>query len=243
MKIGLALTACNRPGYLRKVIKSLRVEGSHELHLFINVEPVEKTVVDLCQGLLGFASVNVVVNKIQLGNRHNTFEVTNRAFNSGMDYVIYCEDDVVFSKDYLELTYWYIANKKAIEIEQGKTSLSLNFFTHRYEHQPKDLVYIRSPWNAWGAVFSKDEWYEILSKWWFDDNHNLESTGFDWSINGFSQMHSDRFFHVAPCLSRSYNIGRDKGTYSSPEHWEANMKNVVWFRGRKAPQYKLVSNK
>jgi hypothetical protein len=90
-----------------------------------------------------------------------------------------------------------------------------------------------SPWG-WGTW--KDRFVELEANWVKEENRNLS-----WDTHIRDSVRGDRVT-IRPHLSRTMNIGRDGGSWGSPEHFDKNYgsQRGVWEIERIPEEYREV---
>ena len=104
MKV-ITLPVATRPHYLKQMLNSLRDNNLDGWTLYVNAEPNQE-VIDVIKAI-DFIEVSLVINTERLGVRKNPFNVLNRAFENGAEFVLHLEDDLILSPDAVDLANWY----------------------------------------------------------------------------------------------------------------------------------------
>lgn len=223
MKIGIALTANDRPNYFTQTVDSwLNVRGFQDippLDKWVFIEP-SLVVSDMeSEGHRLGAKVHSNANK--LGVLLNPWVALDNMFKprttgcreevnyySGpCDFVILAEDDILVSSDVLEYFAW-----AAEAFEDDASVLTVNAFSR--EGGEKDLVTKRDGFASpliWGTWI--DRWRDIIRDTW-DKNYTFN--GWDWHLDAIAKENGMK--SVMPLQSRSDHIGEFGGTHMTPEH-------------------------
>jgi hypothetical protein len=218
MRRDLVFTAYNRPDYLVPTITSwngARNLRSWNTAFFIEPSDVQGTVADMALAL--DTEVTIHQNETLQGVLVNPWNAINTAFESGSDFVVLAEDDVIVSQDTLEYFEW-----ASIEYETSHQILCVNAFSDLGGPKANQVIatgHFNPPiWGVW-----RNRWDQYLRDTWDKDystgNPDGSEAGWDWNINRIVQNHE---FHVLhPVQSRSNHIGLF-GTHMTPDLMETS---------------------
>jgi hypothetical protein len=212
----ISMTAYRRPEYEQQVMDSLDSQLTREWQYTV----------------LSRDHVAAVDHR---GCDANTLRAIQQAFAYGSDFNLHIEDDTVLSPDALDLCDWFY------RLPERDDYVLLNLLAHskpcrhcdgNFRIVPDDLCpYCRpldvlesSRFNSWGWAITRGMWEKWLLPEWNAKNRT-HPMGWDWSVGLTIQRHGLKTLH--PALSRVKNIGRENGTYETPEHWDSWAKGLV----------------
>lgn len=215
-KYAMTMTACSRPTYLKQVLDSLaKNPGTQNYTLHFGIEPVNSEVAKVCQSVT-FMPTSVTINKNRLGVLRNPFELLKRTFESGVEGVLYLEDDVILSQDAVNMATWYFAQ------ESKNDYLCMNLYNHDSSSDADpSAMFPGDKFSALGMAITKEQW-----KSHFEPNWTNDRRGWDFSITAL--IGSGKKV-LQPRVSRSHHIGRQGGThYYAPMHDKLYIHNPMW---------------
>lgn len=217
MNKAIAITGFNRPKYMKETLDHLsKNDLSGFSKLYANLEPRNPEVLKEVQSFKSIP-IDIIVNKSNLGGRRNAFNVIERAFNDGNDYLFYIEDDVIVSPDATRLINWFF--------ESGKCEEHMALCLHSMNHDPSvnpEIVLSNSPsFTLLGVAFTKEMWKQYMSAAWFDPKFPVPCG----TMNNVLKV--NRLSTCFPILSRSKHIGREKGVHYRPAKHDAKYMKVV----------------
>ena len=199
----ITLVAYNRLGYLKQLVASLQTNILDGYTLFIGVEPTDQTVVDFCQKL-DFMPTVVTLNRQRLGVSANPLATISRAFDSGSEFNIALEDDLVISPDALDLAEWF-------RCLQNNNYFCLNLFNYGSDPNQAELVMELDHFAPLGWACTARVWFD-----WILPNWTVDARGWDFSVNSVLATYGPKKV-LAPQLARANHIGRDGGAHCTPE--------------------------
>lgn len=168
----------------------------------------------------------------------NTFRAIQAAFNAGSEFNLHLEDDTVISPDALDLCDWFFRHP-----ERGNyVLLNLHAMSKGGAHPwmgyelPLDLVE-SARFNSWGWAITRDMWQRYILPEWNQKKH-AHPLGWDWSMSLTIQRHGLKT--LRPVLSRVLNIGRENGTYETPDHWDSWAKDLVASPGGFGKEFRIA---
>lgn len=158
------------------------------------------------------------------GSMHRAIGVAaNTAFAEPVvDFTVFGEEDVLVSDDVLEYFNW------ARDVFRDRDDV-LAVCAHSVggqgwdKHAPADdanvsqqAVLVLPYYNAWCWGTWRDRWQKILEpEWdWSGTSGGFDDSGYDWNIQS-RILPRHRMNCVVPAASRSQNIGRHEGVYST----------------------------
>lgn len=208
----IALTACSRPDYLKQMLNSLRENNLEGYTLFMNVEPVNKDVINMVNSI-DFIPTNIVVNERKLGVRLNPYTLLKRTVDEGAHSIVYLEDDLLISPDAIALSNWYFSR-----FDKNKY-LCLNLYNHDSNPEAPNDVHVGGGFSALGFAITAFQWKKHFDPAWF-----AHKSGWDFSFTDL--IESKRAENMLPAYSRTHHIGRFGGVHYRPHmHDEMYMHN------------------
>ena len=216
----ITMVLYNRPDYTRQVVEALRhCVGVEEYLVLPHIEPGNEQVVELARAI-DFAEVEVTVNPRRLGCGRNTFAAWEDGFSKA-DFIIHVEDDTVPARDCLRL------------MEHCRTAYAedqsiLSVCAYHREYCPAEHYYKlgkRSAYNCWLVALWRDRWP------WIQTNWNPDPARYATFL--CDRAKSKGYREIYPLLSRSQNIGAERGlhvpspgwhrTHQHTDHWAGNL--------------------
>jgi hypothetical protein len=198
----MALTAFNRPGYLREVLYTLANNAGLEKYtLHVGLEPANADVVKVCDGIQFMPTV-IHRNPHSLGVAHNPYNTIKTIFDTtDVPGVLYLEDDVILSPDAVRLATWYL------EHPERDKYLCLNLYNHdsKADADPGQ-IYPGTGFSALCLAVTRHNW-----KTHFEPNWYRDGAGWDHSVTGL--IAEKKLQVLLPAISRSHHIGREGGTF------------------------------
>lgn len=215
-KLEKVITLClwRRPAYTRQVIDALRnCAGVHDYTIFVHIDGGDRGVqaaVTQEAGKIDFAKYHIVTEEKNLGCNQNTRRCLEHGF-SYSDYVIHCEDDIVFSPDALQYFEW------ARQFESDPSIFIVSAWPHpngwlptRQWSKPPEMdrwaSVIPNLW-IWGWATWKSRWTEMIANWTQETNDLKDSWDFQ-----LDRIRGNRG-SLVPHTSRSINIGSELGVH------------------------------
>lgn len=203
MKLALAMTAYNRPQYMREVLISLaKNRGYRQYKLHFSLEPPNKEVERVASSIK-FMDTEIFINPELYGVRKNPYEMLKRVFAQGYDGVLYMEEDAKLAIDAIDLASWYFS------LANANDYLCLNLYNHdsKKDAHP-DTVIQGKKFSALGVGLTRHQWTTYFEPNWF-----AHKSGWDFSI---TDLIKNDLRVLQPEQSRSAHIGRMGGTYYRP---------------------------
>lgn len=201
----ITLVACNRPGYTRVVLDSIRAAKPEGYKLFIRIDPSCPKTIDLCSEV-DFMDAEIYVNRTVLGPDWNNRAAFDRVFELGSTCNVALEDDTPLCPDAFELIEWFW------KLPRRDHYLLMNLFNENPTLTDPNAVQESDRFCPWGFCMTREQYLAaILPRWMCD------TRGWDWSILTIIRKHG--FKTLTPDLSRTRNIGRLNGTkYDTERH-------------------------
>jgi hypothetical protein len=223
----ITLVAWNRSVYTKKVLKSLEKCNTKGYSLFVGLEPgcpeVFRVIKEFADKKV--LPVKIIQNKKRLGVDYNNYNVYNIAFSEGSEFNVALEDDSVLSPDALDLANWFFRYKKR------DNYLLLNLFNNSTNKKSPLILKETSGFCPWGYCITKKMFEKWLKQNWMRHKLDLNlifyklgwyrlcnQIGYDWFISAV--MKKNNLKSLTPVLSRTRNIGREKGTHCTPELYD-----------------------
>ena len=205
----------NRPAYTKQVLDALvRCKGIEEYKLLIHIDPGCAEVVKIAEACP--LNKQIILNQTRLGCSENILKALSHGF-AYADFVIHCEDDILYAPDALK--YFEFMNAK---FKDDKTIFSIS--SYRRDPCPKEefYSYLKWPWFVpWGWGTWRDR-FEEMEATFRSSKHN---PAYCWDECVNHEARGDRF-EIYPALARSQNIGELGGAHQSPQCWANVSKNT-----------------
>jgi hypothetical protein len=213
----ITMTLFRRPGYTKIVLDSLFKNNLEGYELFVGIDQSEKAseLVELVKNFKQLSGIPVKyrINAPKFGIHQNNYFLLDEAFSAGSSFNVHIEDDTPLSPDAMNLAEWYRDN--------NPNSLLLNLF-YRSKDDLNPLKLFKHRWfDPWGWACRKEQWER-----WIQPNWMCDQRGWDWSINQI--ISKNDLYAVSPCLSRSCNIGKEDGIFTTPEVYEEVFKGLIF---------------
>jgi len=217
MKLSIAMTAYNQPGYLARTLESLsRCSGISNAVLSVCVEPTNPEVVEMIRSIR-FMETRVTVNQDRLGCQPNTLQAWTKGFEIS-DFVVYMDDDQMVAPD--TLAYFEYCRRR---YEKDPAVFSATAYTRNRAPVDRAAYYTvgTRPWfTSLVPALWRDRWDRIRTQW------NKDGRGWDLNVNEGVRGH---LLEVHPFLSRVQNIGTENGEHVKDPAWHKEfVHNEFW---------------
>ena len=208
--IAVAITAHNRPHYLRQVIDSWQqVRGIDDVPLHFQIEPVNTDVIEACV-TSGFRQLSCNTNGVLLGALSNPHQAIQKGFEMEVDFVVLGEDDSIVTQDALEYFSW-----AADEFKDDSSIIAVCSFQHKPNGAANESCfrnYFASVvWGTW-----RDRWEGWMSSTW---GHTYQH--YEWDFRLCRMCDNGEHKCIFPCISRSQHIGKYDGTHHKPDKYDS----------------------
>jgi hypothetical protein len=247
MKKTITLPVWDRPEYTEKVLKSLEKTNTKGYELLIGIEPGCDKVLEIAEKFAGrkILPTKIILNKERKGIDYNNLNLYEEAFNSGSAFNIAIEDDIVISKDALDLANWFLKYKN------NKDYLLLNFFNKSFDYKMPLVLKETNSFCPWGFCFTKGSYEKWIKPNWMYHPFNLNlilhkvsggkvGKNIGWDCSVFKILIKNNLKTLTPVLSRSKNIGRKNGYHCTPELFDKQFpKNLVCSKGSYGKKFKV----
>lgn len=214
----ITIAAYRRPEYLRHVLDSLGAAMKY----CPEFNP-ERIVLGMDHGgeeslaWTAPSSIEIVRWLEHLGVNEHPRRLLQYAFMElGSDFNLHLEDDTVLSPDALRLAMWFQRTPN--------DAMTLSLYGASKDFSEPNKLRHRSDFGAWGWATSRAAWLRLLAPYW---NYKRDlPIGWDWSI---SKLMAEKGLRaMEPAISRVRNIGREKGTYQTPEGYDRDFAGQTW---------------
>ena len=212
----ITMVLYNRPDYTRTVLQALsECDGVEDYLLLPHIDPGSEEVLALAQAI-AFAETRVTVNNRRLGCGLNTFMAWQDGFTQA-DFIVHIEDDTVPARDCL----------RYMEHCSGAYGNDLTVFSvssyNREPCAPANYYRVgrRSAYTCWLIGVWQDRWLWAKDHWNPDPNR--------YATHLAREVQQMKWQETYPLLSRSQNIGAERGLhvhsaawhhrYHHTEHW------------------------
>lgn len=242
----ITLPVCNRAQYLAQTIESLSKQDLTGYKLFINADLQYEPVLKLINSI-DFIETDIIVNESNLGVWQNPYNLIERVFKAGSNWNVHIEDDLIFSRDMMDLMNWYYENQQH------------NVLTYNAEHNDNivdaedELTNIDVKYNKWfsgyGWATNDTNWNTILKHEWWKTAKDYPRTElfpgtYQWDTN-FCRLIAESnkgYAELIPVVRRSSTIGVTGATFTSEyydkyyNHIHRRMSQIV-----KSNSYNLIN--
>lgn len=194
-----------RPAYTERMFSAIsKLRGLENCRIIVNIDPYYKDVIKQAYEWT-LTPIDILVNKNQLGCNKNMFSLCERCATAddGSGFTI-IEDDIEISSDWLEFCTKPEFRRMGIDAvcayqrHDTKPEIDLNGYTKSNQ------------WGTWG-------WYSWANKYYkwrhvFEENTD-NNLSWDTALcrNYFYKQNAETIIY--PKLGRSFNMGKDLGTY------------------------------
>ena len=161
----------------------------------------------------------------------NTLYALQAAFAAGSDFNLHVEDDTVLSPDALDLCDWFYEHP-----ERDNYAMLVLHWMSRSVEKPLDVLE-DARFCPWGWAITRGMWERYFLPEW-GGKHRVDPKGWDWSMSLTLQRHGLKV--LRPSLSRTRNIGREGGTYETPEHWDSWATDLVHSPGGFGKDFRIT---
>jgi hypothetical protein len=162
----------------------------------------------------------------------NTLRAIKAAFDNGSAFNLHVEDDTVLSPDALDLCDWFF------DLDERSRYAMLCLHSYSKDLSQPLAIVEDARFCPWGWAITRAMWYGWVEPEWMG-KHRVHPMGWDWSVGLTLQRHGLKV--LRPVLSRVRNIGRDNGTYETPEHWDEWAKDLVHSPGGFGNRFEITS--
>lgn len=220
MKFSISISLYNRLDYTKQILEKLAsCKLAEEIPTTISIEPSP-----VLYEIAGLADAyphpkTIFVNEYRLGCNRGIWTAINRGFETGSDFNIHIEDDILLSRDALiyftEMARYYEKDESVFCIggynrdPEIKTEADMGLFF------PANTFYA---WS-WGVWYNR--WNEIKNRWAFGSNPYGQS----WDCYVKHHLRGNRST-VLPSVSRVKNIGALNGTFTPSAEWHDKKHNT-----------------
>jgi tetratricopeptide (TPR) repeat protein len=217
----ISITGYRRPKYFRQLLECLVENDLHGWKVEIQLEPSPYVgdYIGIAKELLSGYQCAISVNPYLLGVRLNPFALLSRLFEGGSDIVLYLEEDMVISRDAVELANWYSQNAQddimCLSLLAGASPGLISCPGH------EDILFKSKMFNSWGFALTRQNWSRHFQpRWMIDYPSSLDfdgkkTIGWDWSMFHYLAR-SGGLYALSPVTARATHSGRDGGTHQAP---------------------------
>lgn len=232
----ISMTAYNRPDYLKNTLLDLSKNNNSDWHFFISVDPSDNTdsIKQVLEQNYGFASSTIVINNQRKDHRRNQHDAIAMVFNTGSTFNLHFDDDLFISPDALELANYYEKTFRNTPLTFG----SYGLFNYASDpSRPDKLVTREKTFTGLGWCVFKDNWQQLFSPNWFNDNYSQRfgHYGWDWNIAGLYTVNN--ISEIFPAFSRTNHAGRDQGTCCNHAFYDKTFPQINWNKNLIVKEY------
>jgi hypothetical protein len=250
------ITACSRPDYLTKTLRSWReargIMGTHSFTVALggNSQAEPAATVPGMRGTIrgsGIVTDTYRDRRPGAGLHYAIWDAANYVFNAyqDVDFLIFGEEDIVVGQDVFEYFDWArdrFGGDPRVLLACAHNRGGQGWDAHRPAEdadEDEQTVALEHYFNAWVWGTWRDRWMDTLRRHWeLGPNHGVRHGGYDWNVqNRF--MGSGAFYAAVPAASRTQNIGRTRGVYATETSWRFSQ-SKSFNRDRGPVEFRLV---
>jgi hypothetical protein len=228
------ITACSRPDYLTKTLRSWReargIMGTHSFTVALggNSPASPRATVPGMRGTIRGSGIVTDVYQDRLpgaGLHYAIWDAANHVFEDpGVEFLIFGEEDIIVGQDVLELLAYSrdrFRDDPRVLLACAHNRSGQGWDPH-HPVQDEDAdecdISLEHYFNAWVWGTWRDRWFKLKNNWENGPNRAVRMGGYDWNIqNRF--MGSQAYYAAIPAASRTQNIGRTRGVYATETSW------------------------
>ena len=223
----------NRPDYLEVALEHLLQNDLQDWEILFSIDPSKETdnIVRVIEEKMGkFKNYLIHINEKRLGSQLNTYISLYYVFKCQSDINIYLEDDIIISPDVTRIADWYSKIEKqdiiCLNLLYGSCG-GLNHKSGAKEH----IFYKTNEFNSLGYILTSEQWNSYFKDYWFNHDHGVVDKfgnpvlGWDWAIL-YHHIKNKGLYTLQPDFARSNHIGRDRGTFCSPEFHDRTFSDI-----------------
>lgn len=222
----ITINAYNRPGALRRLLRSLNSQtrdlNSWRLHIVVDgggSRQDEVVQVIRSSGLRVPCEMEVLEENV--GINEATLRATSSVYDHlGADFNLYLEDDLVLSPDAIALCDWFVEDV----FDQSIAALCLFNRNPKKSERDPELVVTERKFTGWGFVMSNRAWQLYAKPVWTSGKSMWDNR-----IANNIRRQSKSMCNAFPDLSRVTNIGRT-GAHFSADKFDQFMEGHVYSR-------------
>jgi hypothetical protein len=251
----ITVLAYNRPDYLRRTLAALaQCRGVDAYEIYVSVDDAANQTETLvaAHSFSGMSFAQDRFHVYAMEKREGVNEHPRVVYDSifrfhVFDFNVCLEDDVIPSQDALELcdVFFEIHRMVSGGFHDGYSIRNPSDYACLLLHSgskdqsdPLQLSEI-SRFCPWGWAMTRQAWENVFRPNWNPDTLHPPHSGWDYGCGLAIQRNGLKC--LKPVLSRTLNIGREKGTYETPAHWDEWAKDLVSSDGTHGKHYFIGS--
>jgi hypothetical protein len=223
--VGIAIPAYKRS--LHKILAPLLEQDVSDIKLYISLDTNGDTSIASFDELSNYEIIfrGIEFEQEVTGIVANTFNALDMAFKDGCEYVMYLEDDLILSKDAIDLMYFYIEQTLCNGLLWEHASLCL---CNLEEGSDPSALFFSQSMIGWGFVIHRATFEKIKDAWF---------TPPMWDHSVARHLREIGHTFIFPEVSRVKHIGVD-GTHVQNEVFNQELqKNMKFYEGRDGLNY------
>jgi hypothetical protein len=234
----ITVTAYRRPHLFEAMLKTLVANDLVGWRILVGIEPssVSHEIESAARKLLRGYDFDITINESRRGIKENSFQLIERAFGTGAQFVLYLEEDLLLSPDATKLALWYQANHRpewlCLSLLAGGCASTGLLSNPDYP----DLLFAGHTFNSLGFAVGRTEWERHMRDAWITEPARVVkfdgalTGGWDWSI--FSMLlNNPQLRTLQPVLARSTHNGRLDGEHCTPQFHDAAFAGLPIYAG------------
>ncbi len=251
MKKVITITDNGRWNYLERLLEDLLLNDLEGWSIAIQCEPSGSQSNSYAAGMLknrdhNLASFDVRINDQRLGVKGNPYNLLERVFSDGADYVLYLENDLSVSADVTLLADWYAKARSGwrwgsgdpsrVQLEPGTEDICCRLFhTRGGAAGEEDEIYISQSFSSLGFILDRSQWRKHFEPEW-----DKGGRGWDWAMQDYIDASDGKRFVCASATGRSNHTGREGGTHCPPELHDERYGDIRPYWGGKVIEYRFT---
>jgi len=200
--------------YLSRLVYSFLQNDYKDYKLFVNFEPSYRDYPDTFNKMFDMINnididKDILVNKEKLGLNKNIFNCINRAFESGSEYNVHLEDDLILAPDAFNLLNWYFDEFTKDRDKYFAYTLYSSDNLVEKESIIRELQYFL----GWGWSCFSNQWENVFIEHWNDINlankvlKKENNFNYSWDMCILAHCLDAKLVSICPLLSRSKHCG------------------------------------
>lgn len=205
--MNVTVSAYNRPAYLAETLASLRsCDGIEHTRVVVLCDWCDDTMA--CAALASRYGFEYRLFPERVGCNQAIYRSLSHGFDAmGSEFHVHLEDDTVPTRDCLR---WFAWARDAYADEPAVMNVSAY---QRVSDGQRNAAGLRRWFTPWGWGLWRDRWEKMKAGWSPDDS-------ISWDVVVNHVLRAGRY-EVFPTVSRTQNIGAEKGTHVPSAEWHA----------------------
>lgn len=228
----ISLPVYRRPDRVKRLLETLRACKPDGYTLLVSAEPGHQEVLDVIASI-DFMPFRVSINKERLGLNANIKNSLFIAMNSGSDFNVALEDDIVLAPDAIRMADWFSTYER-----RGEYGCLGFFGVASMAKSPLEICESQD-FRSWGWCFPRSSWHNYIFPGLhcepvIDDSVEHKDL-WDFKLAYYFIQYGVRTLH--PLLTRSNHEGYSDGTTTLDPELLKHFKNPVMSDGSYGPDF------